>query len=66
MRLFAIDTAEPAKVEIPPGADLGTAEPPNYESKRKAALAFLGEKWCLAPTRADQLKQIRDNGEDLA
>lgn len=66
MKLFGALTPEPEQVEIPPNTDLGTAEPSRYESKRKAALAFLGEKWCLARTRAEQLQQIKDNGEDLA
>jgi hypothetical protein len=66
MGLFSTRVPEPLQVEIPPGVDLGASAPAKYDSKLKAALAYLGTKWCLASTRAAQIQQIKDNAEDLA
>lgn len=49
-------------VEIEPGS---MPVEQKHADKVRAAIAKLGEKWCLAKTRKEQIEQLKAEGADL-
>lgn len=49
-------------VEIEPGT-MPVEE--KHADKVRAAIAKLGDKWCLAKTRKEQIEQLKAEGADL-
>lgn len=54
-----------AEVVIEPGAIRPDTPAEIREAKIKSAIARLGERWVLAPTRRVQLQQLQAEGYDL-
>ena len=54
----------PAYVEIH-AKSIPTPDQSVNDAKLRSALARLGSRWVLAPTRTDELQQLRAEGWDL-
>lgn len=67
MSLFS-NAVSDTPIAIPPEVTTAPPDEPApdaYEVKRRKALRYLGEKWCIAATRKAQLEDIRNSVEDL-
>lgn len=52
--------------EILPEPGTGEQVSPERQAKRERAIAILGDRWCLAGTRREQIAKLRNDGADLA
>jgi len=63
--LFGGDLPEARRLVIPPGLRLSKGAPARARAKRARAIAFLGDRWCLAGTRAAQVARSKNEAEFL-
>lgn len=64
-RLFHRAVPEPRMAEIMPEPGAGETTSPERQAKRERAIAILGDRWCLAGTRQEQIAKLRNEGADL-
>lgn len=62
MRMFTTEDDD-VPINMPP--EPGREHTDTYAEKRTAALAVLGDKWCLAKTREAQLDEAKRSALDL-
>lgn len=65
MGLFIFPVGDPAEVDIAPGS-LEKPAADAHAAKLQRAIALLGNKWCLADTRKEQIEKLKSEGWDLA
>lgn len=64
MGLFIFPVGDPAEVDIAPGS-LEKPAADAHAAKLQRAIALLGDKWCLADTRKEQIEKLKSEGWDL-
>jgi hypothetical protein len=66
LRRYIDFVTAPEEVNITPGSIKTSTQAEVREGRIKSALARLGARWVLAPTREKQLRQLHAEAWDLA